>query len=121
MNKIETNKIYNTDCVEGMKYIPSNTIDIIITDPPFAIDFKAKRSNYHRTSSRVLEGYNEISKERYYDFTVRWMREAYRILKESGSMYVFSGWNNLKDILMAIDDLGFITINHIIWKYQFRE
>jgi len=34
-------------------------------------------------------------------------------------MYVFSGWNNLKDILISLDEVGFITINHIIWKYQF--
>ncbi|MGC8982125.1 MAG: DNA-methyltransferase, partial [Minisyncoccia bacterium] len=34
-------------------------------------------------------------------------------------MYVFSGWNNLKDILIALDEIGFITVNHIIWKYQF--
>jgi len=107
------------DCIEGMKYIPNETIDLVITDPPFAIDFKAKRSNYHRISSRVLEGYNEIPKEEYYDFTVRWMKEVYRILKESGSMYVFSGWNNLKDILTAIDETVFVTVNHIIWKYQF--
>ena len=85
------------DCIEGMKYIPSNTIELVITDPPFAIEFKAKRSNYHRTASRVLEGYNEIPKEEYYDFIVKWMREVYRVLKESGSMYVFSGWNNLNE------------------------
>ena len=119
MKRLEINKIYNMDCVEGMKKIPKNKIDLVITDPPFAIDFKAKRSNYHRTASRVLEGYNEIPKERYYGFTIKWMTQVYRILKESGSMYVFSGWNNLKDILMAIDELGFITVNHIIWKYQF--
>jgi site-specific DNA-methyltransferase (adenine-specific) len=47
------------------------------------------------------------------------MQEVYRVLKESGSMYVFSGWNNLKDILIALDEIGFITVNHIIWKYQF--
>ncbi|MBU4480818.1 site-specific DNA-methyltransferase [Patescibacteria group bacterium] len=119
MKELEFNKIYNMDCIEGMKHIPSNTIDLVITDPPFAIEFKAKKSNYNRTQSRVLEGYNEISQEKYYEFTLEWMKEAYRVLKESGSMYVFSGWNNLKDILTAIDELGFITINHIIWKYQF--
>jgi len=120
MEKLELNKIYNMDCTEGMKkYIPDNKIDLVITDPPFAIEFKAKRSNYHRTASRVLEGYNEIPKEEYYDFTIKWMKEVYRVLKESGSMYVFSGWNNLKDILDAIDELGFITVNHLIWKYQF--
>lgn len=119
MEKLEFNKIYNMDCIEGMKYLPNNTIDLVITDPPFAIDFKAKRNNYHRTASRVIEGYNEIPKEEYYNFTTKWMKEVYRVLNESGSMYVFSGWNNLKDILIALDKIGFITVNHIIWKYQF--
>jgi len=102
-----------------MKSIPKNKIDLVITDPPFAINFKAKKANYNRISSRVISGYNEIKPEDYYDFTYSWMKEVYRVLKESGSMYVFSGWNNLKDVLQALDDVGFITINHIIWKYQF--
>ena len=119
MERLQFNKIYNMDCINGMKGIPNCTIDLVITDPPFAIDFKAKRSNYNRTESRVIDGYNEISKEDYYNFTTKWMREIYRVLKESGSMYVFSGWNNLKDILIALDEIGFITVNHIIWKYQF--
>ncbi len=119
MRKLQFNAIYNMDCIEGMKLVPPNTVDLVITDPPFAIEFRAKRSNYHRKPSRVLEGYNEISKEKYYEFTVKWMKECFRILKESGSMYVFSGWNNLKDILNAIDNVGFTTVNHVIWKYQF--
>ncbi|MEM0325082.1 MAG: DNA methyltransferase, partial [Candidatus Aenigmatarchaeota archaeon] len=118
MEKLEFNKIYNMDCIEGMKGIPDNTIDLIITDPPFAIGFKTKRNNYHRTQSLIIEGYNEISKEKYYDFTLKWMKETYRVLKDSGSMFVFSGWNNLKDILVAIDEIGFTIVNHIIWKYQ---
>jgi len=113
------NQIYNEDCINGMENLPDNLVDLIITDPPFAIDFKAQRANYNRKSSRVLEGYKEISKEEYPDFTIKWMSQCYRILKDSGSMYVFSGWNNLRDILNAIEKIGFITINHIIWKYQF--
>ena len=113
------NKIYNKDCITGMKTIPDEKVDLVVTDPPFAINFKAKKANYNRTSSRVLSGYNEIKAEDYYDFTNAWMHEVYRVLKKSGSMYVFSGWNNLKDILTALDENGFITINHIIWKYQF--
>lgn len=119
MRKLEFNKIYHMDCMKGMQLMPNSTIDLVITDPPFAIEFKARRSNYHRTQSRVLEGYNEIPKAKYYNFTINWMRECFRLLKDSGSMYVFSGWNNLKDILNAIDDTGFTTVNHIIWKYQF--
>jgi len=102
-----------------MGLLPPKKIDLIITDPPFAINFKASKANYNRTASRVMKGYNEIKPEDYYDFTYGWMVEAYRILKESGSMYVFSGWNNLKDILSSLDEVGFVTVNHIIWKYQF--
>lgn len=113
-------QVYNMDCIEGMRsLLPPESIDLVITDPPFAIKFKAKRSNYNRTQSRVLEGYNEIPQEEYFEFTTRWMREVYRVLKPSGSMYVFSGWNNLKDILNAIDETGLHPVNHIIWKYQF--
>jgi site-specific DNA-methyltransferase (adenine-specific) len=117
--KSHINKIYNQDCIEGMNLIPDDAVDLIITDPPFAINFKAKKANYNRTGSRVLEGYKEILQEDYYEFTLNWMKQCFRILKETGSMYVFSGWNNLRDILNAIEELGFITVNHIIWKYQF--
>jgi site-specific DNA-methyltransferase (adenine-specific) len=99
--------------------MPTKKIDLIVTDPPFAIDFKATKQNYNRTASRVMQGYNEIKQEDYFDFTSKWMSQAFRILKDSGSMYVFSGWNNLKDILNALDNVGFTTVNHIIWKYQF--
>jgi len=117
--EISFNNIYNCDCIQGMNLVPKNKIDLVITDPPFAINFRAKKANYNRKQSRVLEGYNEISPENYYDFTLEWMSQVHRILKESGSMYLFSGWNNLKEILMAIDDVGFHLVNHIIWKYQF--
>ena len=116
---ISFNNIYNCDCIQGMKSVPKNKIDLVITDPPFAINFRAKKANYNRKQSHVLEGYNEISAENYYDFTLEWMSQVHRILKESGSMYLFSGWNNLKEILMAIDDVGVHLVNHIIWKYQF--
>jgi len=119
MGKIDIDTIHNIDCLEGMKAMQDSCVDLVITDPPFAIDFKARRANYNRTQSRVLEGYSEVSREAYPGFTRAWMSQVRRLLKPSGSIYVFSGWNNLRDILNALDELGFITVNHIIWKYQF--
>jgi len=95
LKKLSVNKIYNKDCIIGMKTIPDEKIDLVVTDPPFAINFNAIKANYNRTASRVLSGYNEIKVEDYYDFTNAWMQEVYRFLKKSGSMYVFSGLNNL--------------------------
>jgi site-specific DNA-methyltransferase (adenine-specific) len=119
MPEIVAGRIYNMDCVEGMRRMERGSVDLIITDPPFAIDFKPVRANYNRTHSRVLTGYNEIPASEYLEFTRSWMTEAFKVLKDSGSAFVFSGWNNLKDILIAADEAGFITVNHIIWKYQF--
>jgi site-specific DNA-methyltransferase (adenine-specific) len=39
---LELNKIYNMDCIEGMKLIPDNSIDSIVTDPPYEIGFMGK-------------------------------------------------------------------------------
>ncbi len=111
--------IYQGNALELMPGIPDGVIDLIITDPPFAIDFKAQRENYNRTGANVLEGYREIPEAHYQEFTHRWMTEAARVLTPDGSMYVFSGWNRLHDILEGLDKAGLTTINHLIWKYQF--
>ncbi len=117
--RLSINTIYNKDCMEGMREMPDSMVDLVITDPPFAIDFKAHRSNYNRTQNRVMAGYGEVSVADYPAFTRAWMEQAHRVLKDTGSLFVFSGWNNLKDILFAADEIGFDTVNHIIWKYQF--
>ena len=74
---------------------------------------------YNRNHKNVLPGYKEVSQQDYLAFTEAWMRESYRLLKPSGSCFVFSGWNNLKDILLGAEACGFTLINHIIWKFQF--
>ena len=35
---MEVNKIYNQDCISGMKEIESNTVDLIITSPPYNLN-----------------------------------------------------------------------------------
>ena len=65
MPKPQVDRIFNRDCVEGMKELPAESVDLVITDPPFAIDFKAHRSNYNRTQSRVMTGYNEVHAQDY--------------------------------------------------------
>ena len=111
--------IYNEDCVQGMEGVGDSTVDLIVTDPPFGIGFGGAKPNYNRTASLVLDGYGEVGADRYRQFCMAWMGQAFRVLKDTGSMYVFSGWNNLKDVLAALDDTGFTTINHIVWRYPF--
>jgi site-specific DNA-methyltransferase (adenine-specific) len=111
--------LYEGDALALLPQVPDGSVDLIVTDPPFAIDFRAQRLNYNRTGSNVLEGYREIPGEEYGAFTRQWIAEAARVLAPAGSMYIFSGWNRLRDILEGIDEAGLTTINHLIWKYQF--
>ena len=98
--------LYQGDALTLLPQVPDGAVDLIVTDPPFAIDFKAQRLNYNRTGSNVLEGYQEIPEEEYGEFTKRWIAEAERVLAPTGSMYIFSGWNRLRDILEGIDAAG---------------
>lgn len=116
---MKTNQIYHRDCVKGMVNIPPASVDLVLTDPPFGTDFQGRRSNYARNASKVIRGAPDIPSEQYYEFTLKWMRGVDRVLKPSGAMFVFSGWNNLRDVLNALHALGFETINHVIWEYQF--
>jgi site-specific DNA-methyltransferase (adenine-specific) len=111
-------KILFDDCIEGMKNLPEESVDLIIADPPFGINFNGKGSQYNRDNDLVVEDYGEII-ENYDEFTLQWISQIPRIMKETGSAYIFSGWTNLKDLLVAIDKNNLTLINHIIWKYQF--
>ncbi|MCC6461393.1 MAG: site-specific DNA-methyltransferase [Saprospiraceae bacterium] len=114
------NQIFNEDCITGMaRHVADKSVDLVITDPPFGIEFQAKRGNYNRKGSRVLEGYTEIKGADYLEFTRAWLAEVQRVLKPEGSLYIFSGWNYLKDLLIALDELDFNLVNHLVWKYQF--
>lgn len=118
--QLRMNQIFNEDCISGMAaHLPDQSVDLVITDPPFGIEFQAKRGNYNRKEERVLAGYTEVKGADYGEFTMNWLREIRRVLKPTGSMYIFSGWNYLKELLIALDELDFTLVNHLVWKYQF--
>ncbi len=93
------NKIILGDCLEVLKTIPSNSIDLVLTDPPYNIssDLKITMSNHPDTSNkqeRTLT-YNfgdwDVfdSEKSHMDFTKQWMRECYRVLTPQGNFVTF--------------------------------
>ncbi|MHA1248031.1 MAG: DNA-methyltransferase [Candidatus Thorarchaeota archaeon] len=111
-------RVYYMDCIQGMSSLPTESIDLVIADPPFGIDFDGKSSMYNRDSGLVVSGYGEVTEE-YERFTLRWLTHVTRVLSPSGSAYVFSGWTNLEAILTAARVSGLHLLNHIIWHYPF--
>jgi len=109
------------DCILGAKtHIESNSVDLIITDPPYGIEGdKLDKAHYNRNEKYVIEGYVEIPSSEYPSFSIQWINEAERVLKPGGSMYIISGHTNLIDILNALKNTNLKPINHLIWKYNF--
>ncbi len=114
------NKFYNEDCITGSKkHIPENSIDLIITDPPYGIDGDKLHKHYNRDEKHVIDGYVEVPQVNYEKFSEKWILEAERVLKPGGSLYIVSGYTNLFYILQALRKTGLKELNHIIWKYNF--
>ncbi|MFX1517825.1 MAG: DNA-methyltransferase [Promethearchaeota archaeon] len=112
------NEVYNMNCLEGMDLIEPETIDLLLTDPPFGISFDKVGSQYNRKQKELGRIYTEISED-YHEFTMQWLKAAWRVMKPTASGFIFSGWNHLNDILNSLSKIGFRLVNHIIWKYQF--
>jgi len=122
MSKLIKNKniFFNEDCIKGCKeHLEDNSIDLIITDPPYGINGDTLHKHYNRKEEYVLDGYIEVPKEEYAKFSEKWIEQAERILRPGGSIYIFSGYTNLIDILNALKKTKLKEINHLIWKYNF--
>ena len=117
---VKINEIYNEDCNVLMDRMDPNSVDLIVTDPPFGIGFKPDLRLYNRKQENVLRGYAEVPQADYFQFSLDWIGRAKRVLKDdTGSMYIISGTTNLLDILLALKQHDLKIINHIIWHYNF--
>jgi len=90
---------------------------LVIADPPFGIGFKSNLQTYNRDKDALR--YVEVPLEKYSSFVSSLLSLSKKALTDDGSMYLFSGWNNLRIVLNAVEKVGFHVLNHIIWKYQF--
>ena len=113
-------EIFNMGCVLGAQtYIADESVDLIITDPPFGIDGDKTSRIYNRKSEFVLPGYQEVDKIDYGFFTKDWTEQVARILRPGGQIYVVSGYTNLAEIILSLRFAGLKEVNHIIWKFSF--
>lgn len=112
-------KIIEGECVREMDKMQRKSFDMIIADPPFGIDYDGKTANHNRKKSLVMDGYEDVPPKEYEEFSSNWMWQASNVLRDSGSMWVFSSWNSLEKVLRSLDRTDFEIVNHIIWEYNF--
>ena len=133
---LETNKIYQGDCLEVMKELEANSIDAIVTDPPYGLtsqsvystkkeinDIKGigqLRKNIENNTAygSIVKGF--MGKEwdgSGIEYNVDLWKEAYRILKPGGHLLSFGGTRTYHRMACAIEDAGFEIRDCIMWIY----
>ena len=120
---MELNTIINRDCIEGMKTLEDNTVDLIIADPLYNLskggewkwDNSVKLAGMGGNWNKVMESWDNMSLSEYFTFTIAWLTEVQRILKPTGSMWIFGTYHNIGIINVVCQLLNIEIINEVIW------
>lgn len=117
------NTIINSDCIAGMRTFPDDSVDLIIADPPYNLskggdwkwDNSVSLSGMGGNWNKVMQDWDNFTFESYISFTQAWLTEAKRILKPTGSMWIFGTYHNIGIINVVCQQVGVEIINEVIW------
>src|SRR6056297_3170112 len=91
-------KLIHGDCLEKLKELEPNSVDTIITDPPYGLSFMGKKWDY------------EVPK-------VEVWKECLRVLKPGGTALIFAGSRTQHRMAVNVEDAGFVLKDCIMWIY----
>lgn len=90
--------LHNGDCLDVLRTMPENSVDSIVTDPPYGLSFMGKKWDYDVPSEAI------------------W-RECLRVLKPGGHLLAFAGTRTQHRMAVRIEDAGFEIRDLIAWVY----
>ena len=115
---IEVNKIYNEDCLIGMKRIEDNSIDLCITDSPFKLNkttgSMTSSSKQDKWQGNLVAGDKSANIKNDIKFS-DWLPDVYRVLKPQSHFYTFVNDKNVQDMLNEAEKVGFRLHNILVW------
>ena len=98
--QIGNNKVYSGHNLDVLKHLPNNSIDSIVTDPPYELGFMSKTWD----KSGIA-------------YSVELWQECLRVLKPGGHLLAFGGTRTWHRLAVAIEDAGFEIRDSIAWLY----
>ncbi len=122
VGKLKTQQIYHGNFFDLAASLPDQSVDIIIADPPY----NASKGNMLSMESRALPGtggawkkiaevWDDMSLDEYMAFTLSWLTEARRLLKQTGSMWVHGTYHSAGITNVAMQMLQIEIINEVVW------
>jgi len=115
--KRSLNQIIHGDCIEILKSMPENSVDLVFADPPYNLQLRNDlyRPNMTKVNA-VNDGWDRFGDFAEYDeFTREWLSASQRVLQETGTIWVIGTYHNIYRVGAIMQDLGFWFLNDIVW------
>ena len=114
---LKANKIYLGDCIDLLKGLDDNSVDLIFLDPPYNLQLnKTLTRPNHSVVNGVSQDWDKFgSFESYDEFTNQYLTECKRVLKEDGGLWIIGSYHNIFRIGKILQDLDFWILNDVIW------
>lgn len=107
----EINNIYNEDCIAAMRKMPDGCLDMVLTDPPYNINF----SSQHRKEKFEVIMNDNLSDTDFDALLTNYFTECYRLLKDDTFLVSFMGWTTISFFERTIKNAGFTIKSMPIW------
>ena len=102
-------KLFHGDCLDVMKNIPDEYVDLIVTDPPYLMDYKSNRRVKMDKFDKIKNDINS------HDLISGYFSECHRIMKSNTAIYCFCSWHNV-DFFKQEFEKHFKLKNIIVWN-----
>ena len=107
-------KIINGDCLEELGKMKEESVDCIITDPPYSgLNSKGKGNRFNQEDNLIE--FDDMSERAFLLFIKPIFRELYRVAKKGIHFYCFTDWKQLRNMMDCIELSSFKLVNLICW------
>ena len=109
-------KIIIGDAIEELKKLPNESIDLIFADPPYNMSKKNGLGWKYSKHITMQEEWDMFSKDDYFQFNQTWIKEALRVLKHGGSLWISGSFHNIYQVGFILQHYNNVKINNsIVW------
>lgn len=103
---VPTNTVLHGDCISIMRSLPANSVDFILTDPPYLVRYQDREGRSIHNDSNS-------------DWLMPAFSEAYRVLKQDHFTISFYGWTQVDKFFHAWRSAGFRIVGHLVFRKQY--
>jgi adenine-specific DNA-methyltransferase len=106
MSNDTTNQVIHGDCVQVLRSLPGESIDAVITDPPYGVRYQ------DRNGRKIANDDDPTS-------ILHAFTDLYRVLKPNSFCVCFYGWDRVDAFFRAWREAGFQPVGHLVWAKSY--